>query len=145
MAKAMHQQAKRTGGLPTTSEANTRNEEERKIIMSKAIKPIMSRPCILSSKKVMLYLREHLSTIMMKQLDTVVWAMIGANRNDIMTDREIRDTIRKAKDYVKTQEFEDNHKKRLDHILIQLEQDKKLDYTSPPHHARTGQEAPGGL
>ena len=55
----------------------------------------------------MLYMREHTSVIMMKQLDTIIWAMIGANRNDLMTDREIRDTIRKAKDYMRTAEFDD--------------------------------------
>ena len=129
LSKAMSQRADRS--IPTASAA-LRGGEERKITITKAIKAITSRPCVLNSKKVMLHLRKHTPVNMMKQLDTVVWAMIGANRNDIMTDREIRGTIRKAKSYVNTKEFEEYHKKRLDHLLCQLNSDDKLDYSSPP-------------
>ena len=145
ISKAMSQQIAKTGPIPTTTSASRRQGEEKINVMTNAIKVITTRPCILSSKKVMLYLREHTPVTVMKQIDTIIWAMIGANRNDVMTDREIRNTIRKAKDYVKTEEFRNYHMKRLDHLIAQLEQDKKLDYSSPPYHARTRKETPRGL
>ena len=142
-ARAMHERLTTAGGrLPSSLQASARPEEERTNLLKHTMKTIMKKPCLLTSKRVMFYMRTQQPVMIQKQLDTVIWAMIGANRNDVMTGKEIRDTIRQAREYVKTEEFEKYHKQRLDYLLTQLETNKKLDYASPPIMLKPGKKHP---